>query len=235
MARLEDLEELAAEFALGSLPAAEREEAEALVKSDPVFALQVKAWERRLIPLALALEPVQAPIRVRGAVMKAIAGDGPDAATIVSLQRKASNWRLATVGASAIAASLAAFIAVGMQQAKPVGDQRYVAVLQAEGPGPAFLASIDLANGKISVRTVGAPAQPGKSYELWAVGAGRAKPQSLGVIDASFRIPAAKLGKIDAAALNDTLFAVSLEPEGGSPTGEATGPVLFTGKLVATE
>ena len=79
------------------------------------------------------------------------------------------------------------------------------------------------------------PPQPGKSYELWAVGGGRDKPQSLGVIDASFRIPASKLGKIDPAVMNDTLFAVSLEPEGGSPTSQPTGPVMFTGKLVATE
>lgn len=166
--------------------------------------------------------------------MKAIAGDSAGSETVVAWKRKASAWRLATVGASAIAASLAAFIALGTPEG-PLNDQRYVAVLQAEGPGPAFLASIDLANGSISVRTVGAPPQPGKSYELWAVGAGRDKPQSLGVIDASFRIPASTLGKIDPAALNDTLFAVSLEPEGGSPTGQATGPVMFTGKLVATE
>jgi anti-sigma-K factor RskA len=234
MAKPEDMEELAAEFALGSLPPEERQEAESLMASDPAFAAMVMAWERRLIPLALALEPVEAPPRIRGAVMKAIAGDAPGSETVVAWKRKASAWRLATVGVSAIAASLAAFIALGTPEG-PLNDQRYVAVLQAEGPGPAFLASIDLASGSISVRTVGAPPQPGKSYELWAVGAGRDKPQSLGVIDASFRIPASKLGKIDPAALNDTLFAVSLEPEGGSPTGQATGPVLFTGKLVATE
>ena len=234
MAKPEDMEELAAEFALGSLPPEERHEAEALMVSDPGFAAMVKAWERRLIPLALALEPVEAPPRIRGAVMKAIAGDAAGSETVVAWKRKASAWRLATVGVSAIAASLAAFIALGTPEG-PLSEQRYVAVLQAEGPGPAFLASIDLASGSISVRTVGAPPQPGKSYELWAVGAGRDKPQSLGVIDASFRIPASKLGKIDPAALNDTLFAVSLEPEGGSPTGQATGPVMFTGKLVATE
>jgi anti-sigma-K factor RskA len=234
MAKPEDMEELAAEFALGSLPPAERQEAEALMANDPAFADMAKAWERRLIPLALALEPVEAPPRIRGAVMKAIAGDAAGSETVVAWKRKASAWRLATVGVSAIAASLAAFIALGTPDG-PLADQRYVAVLQAEGPGPAFLASIDLKNGSISVRTVGAPPQPGKSYELWAVGAGRDKPQSLGVIDASFRIPASKLGKIDPAALNDTLFAVSLEPEGGSPTGQATGPVMFTGKLVATE
>jgi anti-sigma-K factor RskA len=218
------MEELAAEFALGTLSAAERQEAESLVASDAEFAGMVKAWERRLIPLALALQPVEAPPRIRGAVMKAIAGDAPNSETVVTWKKKASAWRLATVATSAIAASLAAFILVG----KPSGtltDQRYVAVLQAEGPGPAFLASIDLANGSISVRTMAAAPQPGKSYELWAVG----------VIDASFRIPASKLGKIDPAVMNDTLFAVSLEPEGGSPTGQATGPVMFTGKLVATE
>jgi anti-sigma-K factor RskA len=234
MAKPEDMEELAAEFALGSVPPEERQEAESLMASDPAFAAMVTAWERRLIPLALALEPVEAPLRIRGAVMKAIAGDAAGSETVVVWKRRASAWRLATVGVSAIAASLAAFIALGTQESA-LNDQRYVAVLQAEGPGPAFLASIDLASGSISVRTVGAPPQPGKSYELWAVGAGRDKPQSLGVIDASFRIPASKLGKIDPAALNDTVFAVSLEPEGGSPTGQATGPVLFTGKLVATE
>ncbi len=234
MAKPDEHEELAAEFALGSLPPAERDEAEALMQSDPLFALQVKAWERRLIPLALALEPVTAPPRVRGAVMRAVAGDRPEGATVMTLQRKAANWRLAALGTSAIAACLAAFIAVGTPP-KPQGDQRYVAVLQAEGPGPAFLASIDLATGSISVRTVGAPPQPGKSYELWALGAGRDKPQSLGVIDASFRIPASKLGQIDQKALGDTMFAVSLEPEGGSPTSQPTGPVMFTGKLVPTE
>jgi anti-sigma-K factor RskA len=234
MARPEDMEELAAEFVLGTLPLAERQEAEMLMTGDAEFVLMVKAWERRLIPLALALEPVEAPPRIRGAVMKAIAGDAANSETVVSWKRKAAAWRWATLGTSAIAASLAAFILVGKPSGPPT-DQRYVAVLQAEGPGPAFLASIDLANGSISVRTMGAVAQPGKSYELWAVGGGRDKPQSLGVIDASFRIPASKLGKIDPAVMNDTLFAVSLEPEGGSPTSQPTGPVMFTGKLVATE
>jgi anti-sigma-K factor RskA len=228
------MEELAAEFALGTLNAAELADAERLMAEDAEFAGMVMAWERRLIPLALALEPMAAPPRVRGAVMRAIAGDAPQADPIVAWKRKASAWRTATLGASAIAAALAAFIFVG-KPTGPLTEQRYVAVLQAEGPGPAFLASIDLASGSISVRTMGAPPQPGKSYELWALGGGRDKPQSLGVIDASFRIPASTLGKVDPAVLGDTLFAVSLEPEGGSPTSQPTGPVMFTGKLVATE
>ena len=92
-----------------------------------------------------------------------------------------------------------------------------------------------MASGSIRGRTVGALPQPGKSYELRVLGGGRDKPQSLGVIDASFRIPANMLGKMDPSAMNDTMFAVSLEPEGESPTSQPTGPVMFTGKLVATE
>ena len=33
------------------------------------------------------------------------------------------------------------------------------------------------------------------------------------------------------SGLVDDTLAVSLEPEGGSPTGAPTGPVLFKGKL----
>ena len=103
--------------------------------------------------------------------------------------------------------------------------------MQSEGPGPAFVAAVDLSAGTISVRRVGAEPQAGKSYEVWAVGGGRDKPQSLGVIDASLKIPQSRFGTL----APDTVLAISLEPEGGSPTGQPTGPVLYTGTLVATE
>lgn len=234
MARPDEREDLAAEFVLGTLLPEERADALQLIGSDPEFAVMVREWEQRLSPLAAALPAQSVPPSVRGVLMKAIAGDAPDAETVIDFRRKAEFWRWTSFGASAVAAALAGFIVLNVKPpAAP--EQRYVAVLQTEGPGPAFLASIDLAKGSISVRTVGAPPQPGKAYELWAVGGGRDKPQSLGVIDASFRVPAGKLGTIDPKVLADTVFAVSLEPPSGSPTGQPTGPVMFTGKLVATE
>ena len=36
----------------------------------------------------------------------------------------------------------------------------------------------------------------------------------------------------DAVVINRATYAVSLEPEGGSPTGAPTGPVLYSGRLV---
>jgi anti-sigma-K factor RskA len=110
-----------------------------------------------------------------------------------------------------------------------------VAVLEAPGPGPAFVATIDIERGVISVRRVAAASEAGKSHELWAVGGGRDRPQSLGIIDASLRIPATALGTLKPSDLAETVLAVSVEPQGGSPTGQPTGPVVFTGKLIATD
>ena len=81
------------------------------------------------------------------------------------------------------------------------------------------------------VRLASRPAE-GRSYELWALGAGRKAPESLGVINARAEIPAKLLGSLDSARLQNTVFAISDEPTGGSPTGQPTGPVLFTGKIV---
>ena len=53
---------------------------------------------------------------------------------------------------------------------------------------------------------------------------GATKPASLGVIPAEGKVvpPGIKAG---------TMLLVSLEPKGGSPTGQPTGPVLYAGKL----
>ena len=40
------------------------------------------------------------------------------------------------------------------------------------------------------------------------------------------------LASYDADTINKATYAVSLEPEGGSPTGVATGPIVYTGKLI---
>ena len=42
------------------------------------------------------------------------------------------------------------------------------------------------------------------------------------------------LSAYDSEIVNQATYAVTVEPEGGSPTGIATGPIVFTGKLVET-
>ncbi|MFT3987348.1 anti-sigma factor domain-containing protein [Aestuariivirga sp.] len=232
MAVDDEIEGLAAEYALGTLDAAERSAVDQEMTGNPALASAVAQWERRLFPLSEALLSVPVPAHLKARVMAAI-GCGDTSATVIDLTRRVNCWRSIAVGAMALAAALTGLMIL-KPQPEPQG-QRFVAVLQADGPGPAFLASVDTARGTITVRPVTAQLPEGKSYELWALGAGREKPQSLGVLNADFRIPSSQLGKADSAALGATVFAVSLEPEGGSPTGQPTGPVVFTGKLVAAE
>ena len=55
----EDKEGFAAEYALGTLDADERAQADALVLLDPDFATEVRLWERRLGELNVLVAPVE--------------------------------------------------------------------------------------------------------------------------------------------------------------------------------
>jgi len=163
-------------------------------------------------------------------------------------------WRTATALTGSLAACLAALLAVQLinpdllpaplqPKAKIVETTKtvevpspkpveFVAVLQRDASSPAFLLTFDLDKRQLTVRTVGAERQAGKSYELWLVSDKFPAPRSLGVIGTgpyTVRQPATEY---DPVVINRATYAVSLEPEGGSPTGAPTGPVLYTGKLL---
>ncbi len=112
---------------------------------------------------------------------------------------------------------------------KPV---RFVAVLQRDAASPAFILTVDVENRSMTVRKVAAEPQPGKSYELWLVSNQLPQPRSLGVIGANEFSVGGQLTNYQPDTIRDATYAVTLEPEGGSPTGVATGPILWTGKLI---
>jgi anti-sigma-K factor RskA len=105
-------------------------------------------------------------------------------------------------------------------------------VLQKDAASPAFLVEVNLRSLVLTVRPVAAERQPGKSYELWMIQEKLGAPKSLGVIaDRGFTVRPT-LAAYEPAVIEDALFAVTLEPEGGSPTGAPTSAPLWTGKLV---
>jgi anti-sigma-K factor RskA len=229
----------AAEYVLGTLSASERAAMELERTVDPNTDAAVRGWERRLAPLAGIVPPAAPGSRVWAAIEAALRGravaPAPAPANdnrVAELARAVRRWRWTAAGAGALAAGLALFIFLGeVAGLRPGAPQsRYLAVVNRGGEAPALLISIDVAAGTAQVRPVGAEAPAGKSLELWYVGAGQA-PKSLGVIGTEAKrlpLPAAS----DPAGLSEGLFAVSVEPPGGSPTGAATGPVVYTGKLI---
>ena len=257
---------LAAEYVLGTLARNEREEAEALLASDPNFERLVRYWERRLGQLHAMVASVEPPPETWARVQARVDGAEPSSVmllphpdqaarvaaegNVVDLTRRLGRWRQAAAGLAALAAALVAVIVTAAMNPEmlpaplrpkpieivktieaPAPANRFVAVLQQNAQSPAFILTVDVATRTASVRRVSAEQQPGKSYELWLVSDRFPAPRSLGLVGANeFARPT--LANYDPAVISGATYAVSLEPEGGSPTGAPTGPVLFAGKLV---
>jgi len=228
-----DLDDDAAEYVLGTLSAGERASIAARRQREPALDKAIAAWERRLAPLADTVATVAPPSGLFDKISaRLLAKPGAD---ITRLIRSRDRWRTGALMASALAATV--MLAVGGLEyarlvAPPPPAQSYVAVLQKDGASPAFLVSVDLNTRTLSVRRVAADLPKGKSYELW-IAADPLGPgmHSLGLVTASGIQNA--IAKIDPAIVQKATFGVSLEPEGGSPTGQPTGPA-FVAKLIST-
>ncbi|MEH2510448.1 anti-sigma-K factor RskA [Nitrobacteraceae bacterium AZCC 1564] len=111
---------------------------------------------------------------------------------------------------------------------------QFVALLQQDVSTPAFILTVDTKAKTFTVRKVGATPQPGKSYELWLVSDRLQRPWSLGVIGGADFTIRASTASYDPDMISKATYAVTLEPEGGSPTGIPTGQIIYTGKLIET-
>lgn len=228
----EDPEGAAGEYVLGTLPADERAAFARALPRDASLRAAVAAWEVQLSPLMAAPRAVEPAPSVWDAIESRIteapaATSGDDGARILKLERKVRSWRLAAGAATALAAGLALWLAVGLRPAAT--DRQYLAVVDRGGALPALIVRVDIDSGTVQVRSLAAETPPDRSLELWYVGAGAA-PRSLGLVtDAAARRPIPAALRADAEGVS---LAVSVEPKGGSPTGAPTGPVIYSGKLV---
>jgi anti-sigma-K factor RskA len=236
MSLLPDDDSAAAEFALGTLEPGERATLAARRLREPELDAAIRAWESRLSPLAEATPPIEPPVDFLPAIEARIraAATPPAADDVAALTRHLARWRAAAMGATGIAAALAIGF-VAREAARPAAPREFVAVLQKSADSPAFIASINLDKGELSVRPMAAPPQAGKSYELWIIEPKLGAPRSLGVLDASAVTRGSRLAGFDQAVVKDATYAVTVEPEGGSPNGQPSGPPVFVGKLVPVE
>ncbi len=223
----------------------------------PVIPIEPRDEIASVVPPA---EPVRPADQVRHAepVRRSEPGRAPEPivprAEIVQLsERKRGGYAFGMV-MSALAASLAAVVALQLYRPDLLPDQlrvkpkvqivevrapappppaQLVAVLQQDAADPAFILTVDPSTKTFTVRRVGAAPSPGKSFELWLVSDKlQGKPRSLGVIGASEFTSRQTLASYDNDTINKAVYAVTVEPEGGSPTGSPTSNPIYGGKLV---
>jgi anti-sigma-K factor RskA len=217
-----DRDLLAAEYALGSLEGADAREAMRLLESDAAFAASVRQWEARLAPMAALVAPVVPPVEVWDRIA-ASTGGGMGEVVPIAFRRRLRVWQAGAGVALAVAASLAAFIVL-----RPVSPAQVAVLAPISGGVPVLLAT-EQAGGVLVIQPSGAIAVPSdRDLELWALAKGETRPRSLGVLPASGR-------RLVAALAPDTQLLVSLEPRGGSPTGQPTGPVVYGGTITAVD
>lgn len=229
MADDDDMDGLAGEYVLGTLDRPERDAVDARAAIDPALRAAIGGWAGRLQPLADLAGEQAPPVGLWASILARIRVGGGNARVLL-LERTVRRLRVATIGFGAAAAVLAIVVASDRLVPPPPMGMNYVAVLNGEGGKPAFVASVDTNTGMIRLRRVGGEAPPpDKSFELWQVPA-EGPTVSMGVAD----------NISDLKAMNVSLkpgekLAISVEPKGGSPTGQATGPVVFIGDLLPAE
>ena len=249
----------AAEYALGVLNSEERAVVEARAETDAAFAEEILHWVMRFSPLMELVDPEEPSVALWGRIQAVVSrsrprvetppqlslepqpeptlATAPPAANDEAPRRSPGLWRTWAVGASAIAA--AAILFIGVRLVAP-------GVLPATAPlghGPTLVARLSLTQSGAGVVTVAYDAQRSTLYaapdadfsipkaraaELWLIPAD-GKPRPMGVIDASKPATMPMPPQFRSLAQADAKLALSIEPEGGSPTGAPTGPVIAAG------
>lgn len=229
----------AAELALGLLDGDELAAARRRQLAEPAFARGVEQWRAHFAGLFAQWPeavPADALAEIVAARIDAAGGTARTGGAVpLTAPRDAGGWRALAIGSSAAAAIMLGVVAwrpslpvAPGPVAAPAPSQMVAALAAADSSAP-LAAMYDPASA--TVRMPGPMTIPaGRDAQLWLI-EGKGKPVPLGLfrqVGGSTFVATARTGRpIPAGAT----LAISIEPVGGSPTGQPTGPVVASGAL----
>lgn len=230
---------LASEYVLGTLRGGARRRFAQMMKSDVALRNAVAAWEQHLTPLAeripAHLAQTVPPKRVWNNIESRISGGAPARAAQERVQVAPTTggfWSSLTFwrGLGFAATSLAAVLLAFTLRTSPVVNTEPMMMAVLEDQGEARMIVEQPKSGYLMVKMV-KPWVGGedKSMELWVIPKDGA-PRSLGLLNDTGDTKLAK-PDMDIRLTDGTVFALSKEPRGGSPTGAPTGMVLCKGVI----
>jgi anti-sigma-K factor RskA len=222
---------LAAEYVLGTLHGAARRRFQRLLQREPELAQEVLFWEQRLAALLRSFKPVTPPPTVWIGLLRRL-----EQQRVVLLPQPGRKRALPRVLAGLAAAAAVALLLVfapwrsrepESTTATSAPAATYVAQLNMPQASMHWTVSLAPDRGRMRVAASGeAPGLGDRSPELWWISP--KGPVSLGVLptqgEGSMNLPKGMPNE------GELSLAVSLEPHGGSPTGQPTGPVVISAK-----
>jgi anti-sigma-K factor RskA len=225
-----------AEYVLGVLDADARAAVAHEVATTSEAEVAVALWQRRLTPLVDVIAEIAPAPSVWARIRDTLKLDAPE--RMQPPWRWWDNvqlWRWLGIGASAVAVALLVVVSLPRSTPTPtvVSGGYMASTIQQDNGSTGWTATMDLEHARMVV----VPATPvafaqGRAPELWLIPAG-AKPIAVGMIDrdkpTTLTLDRDLLAKLGPTAA----LAVSVEPVGGSPTGQPTGPVIAKGTIGA--
>ncbi len=219
---------LVAEFVLGLLSAAEHNRVARLIDADPNLARERDFWISRLGALNDGYVEIAPPARILGRIESQLFGTTTKAQ--VGFWDNLLVWRGLAASAFAVA-----IVAIGINVSTTKLDPtslaiQLVAALEEEGSGVKFVALYDSATGTVRLTALSGEAVPERDFELWAIQGGH-NPVSMGVVPVNARSEVTISPEILKGWGEGSVLAITLEPKGGSPSGNPTGPVVAKGAI----
>lgn len=207
---------LAAQYALGTLRGNARLHFEKRLAQEQELAQLLGCWQTLLAPFENNTQQQIPPERVWKKIQLSLPP-----------QKTTSSWNWNYLG-WALAAGLAAIVLVPYLTSRSPELTPLVVLNSSDAAKGQWIVNADSERKTLQL----VPVQPreiaaNNSLQLWAIPSG-AKPISLGLVNASQSTQLTADGVILSPG---TTIAISLEPQGGSPTGQPTGPVVFSGTL----
>jgi anti-sigma-K factor RskA len=224
-----------AEYVLGVLDVDARELLQREIRDNPQAATAVALWQSRLMPLADDLDEVPPAPYVWARIHDALQLAAPvTPRPRDGLWNSLRLWRWLGIGASALATACVVIMLVQLRAPTAPAAIRtsYMAATIEQDNGTAgWTATMDLQRARmIVVPATPVAFAPGHAPELWLIPPG-GKPLSLGVIERGRPTSIALRPELLAHFAANTVLAVSVEPLGGSATGQPTGAVIAKGAI----
>ena len=225
------VQQLAADYVLGTLSAGQRIEVEERLPRDAMLRTAVQQWEAKLLPLTELVEPVNPSPALWLRIENSLPAPHRAAQKQSGLSHwwnSVAFWRFAAATGFAAASVMAIAPTVGLFA--PARPQYMVVLVAPQGTAPGWVVQTSGQRNLKLIPVAPEPVPEQRSLQFWTKADSWSAPVSLGLVEPGkpIEIPLDKLPPIQP----NQLFEITVEPYNGSPTGRPTGPIQFIGRSV---